>query len=65
MPWCGGGRVVVQLVFGQDGAQVCLAEDQHAVEELAAQGADGAFAGRVGPGRRCAGSWRRWPGRRR
>jgi hypothetical protein len=49
----------VQLVFGPDGAQVCLAEDQHAVEELAAQGADEAFAGRVVPGRRCAGSWRR------
>jgi hypothetical protein len=43
------GAVVVRLVFGQDGAQVGLAEDQHAVEELAAQGADKAFAGRVHP----------------
>jgi hypothetical protein len=31
------GRVVVRLVSGQDGAQVCLAEDQHPVEKLAAQ----------------------------
>ena len=41
------GCVVVRLVSGQDCAQVCLAEDQHAVQELAAQGADEAFAGRV------------------
>jgi hypothetical protein len=41
------GRVVVHLVLGQDGVQVCLAENQHAVEELAAQGADEPFAGRV------------------
>ena len=34
-----------RLVFGQDGAQVPLAEDQHAVEELSAQGADEALAG--------------------
>jgi hypothetical protein len=34
------GRVVMRLVFGQDGAQVALAEDQHAVEELPAQGTD-------------------------
>ena len=27
-------RVVVRLVVGKDGAQVSLAEDQHAVEEL-------------------------------
>ena len=33
------GGVVVRLVFGQDGLQVLLAEDQDAVEELAAQGA--------------------------
>jgi hypothetical protein len=26
------GRVVVHLVFGQDAAQVCLAQDQHPVE---------------------------------
>ena len=32
------GRVVVHLVFSQDGAQVRLAEDQHAVEEFSAQG---------------------------
>src|SRR5258708_24828569 len=31
------GRVVMRLVFGQDGAQVALTEDQHAVEELSAQ----------------------------
>ena len=36
MPWC--GRVVVDLVLDQDGAQMRLAEDQHAVEELPAQG---------------------------
>src|SRR5208283_5980072 len=41
------GGVVVSLVFGQDGAEMLLAEDQDAVEELAAQGADEAFAGRV------------------
>jgi hypothetical protein len=46
------GRVVVGLVLDQDGAQMRLAEDQHAVEELAAQGADEAFAGRVGRRRR-------------
>ena len=44
------GGVVVSLVFGQDAAQMLLAEDQDAVEELAAQGADEAFAGRVHPG---------------
>jgi hypothetical protein len=31
------GGVVVRLVFGQDGAQVSLAEDQHAVQDLRAQ----------------------------
>jgi hypothetical protein len=35
------GLVVVRLVFGQDGAQMSFAEDQRAVRELAAQGADG------------------------
>ena len=45
------GRVVVRLVFGQDGAQMRLAEDQHAVQELAAQGADEALADRVHPRR--------------
>ena len=29
----------MRLVFGQDGLQVLLAEDQDAVQELAAQGA--------------------------
>ena len=45
------GSVVVRLVFGQDGVQVLLAEDQHAVQKLAAQGADQAFADRVRPRR--------------
>ena len=43
----GPGGVVVLLVFGQDGAQVCLAEDEAMVEKLAAQGTDQALAGRV------------------
>ena len=43
------GRVVVHLVFGQDGAQVALAEDQHPVEEFSAQGAGEALADRVHP----------------
>jgi len=43
------GRVVVHLVFGQDGTQVCLVDNQHAVQELAAQGADEPFADRVHP----------------
>src|ERR1017187_393438 len=51
MPWCGLGGVVVRLVFGQDGAQTSLAEDQHAVQELAAQGAGEALADRVHPRR--------------
>ena len=41
------GRVVVRLVLGQDDRQMSLAEYQHPVEELAAQGADKAFADRV------------------
>jgi hypothetical protein len=41
------GRVVVRPVVGQDGAQVSLAEDQHAVQEFTAQGSDKAFAGGV------------------
>src|SRR5215831_14104984 len=45
------GRVVVLLIFRQDGAQVRRAEDHAAVEELAAQGADEALAGRVHRGR--------------
>ena len=43
------GRVVVHLVFGQDGAQMALPEDQHAAQELTAQGADEALADRVHP----------------
>jgi hypothetical protein len=45
------GSVVMRLVFSQDGVQVLLAEDQHAVQKLAAQGADQAFADRVAPHR--------------
>src|ERR1035438_6107842 len=41
------GSVVVHLVVSQDGAQMPLAEDQHAVQRLAAQGADQALADRV------------------
>src|SRR5450755_1682683 len=41
------GHLVVGLVVGQDGAQMPLAEDQHADEEFAAQGAGEAFADRV------------------
>ena len=62
------GRVVVHLVFGQDGAQMALPEDQHAVQELPAQGADEALADRVHPRSldgACARSWCRRPGRRR
>ena len=54
------GGVVVRLVSGQDCAQVCLANDQYAVQGLAAQGADEALACRVHPrepGLRCARSW--------
>ena len=40
-------RVVMRLVFGQDGAQVALAEDQYAVEELSAQGTYEPLADRV------------------
>jgi hypothetical protein len=43
------GHVVVHSVFGQDGEQVGLAEDQHAVQELTAQGAGEALADRVHP----------------
>jgi hypothetical protein len=50
MPLMRPGRVVVDLVLDQDRAQMRLAEDQHAVEELAAQGTEEAFAGRVHPG---------------
>ena len=44
---CPGAAGVVRLVFGQDGAQMSLAEDQHAVQELVAQGAGEALADRV------------------
>ena len=43
------GGVVMRLISGQDGMQVLLAEDQHAIQELAAQGADQALADRVHP----------------
>ena len=43
----GPGGVVMLLVFGQDGAQMYLVEDQGPVEELAAQGAGQALADRV------------------
>jgi hypothetical protein len=35
----------MRLVLGQDGTQVALAEDQHAVEDLSAQSTDKALAG--------------------
>jgi hypothetical protein len=41
------GRVVVRLVFSQDSAQVLLAEDQHAVEDLSAKGTDKALTDRI------------------
>jgi hypothetical protein len=50
------GRVAVDLVPGQDGEQMRLVEDQHAVQELAAQGANEAFTGRVHPGSLARGS---------
>jgi hypothetical protein len=40
------GRVVVRLVFDQDAAQMLPAEDEDAIQELAAQGAFQAFADR-------------------
>src|SRR5579875_4084051 len=43
------GRVVVHLVFAQDGTQMAFPEDQHAVRELTAQGTDEALADRVHP----------------
>jgi hypothetical protein len=44
------GGVVVDLVLGQDGPQMRFTEDQPVVQELAAQGTEEAFAGRVHPG---------------
>jgi hypothetical protein len=41
------GRVVAHLVLGEDGAQMCLTENRHAVEELAAQGTYKALADRI------------------
>jgi hypothetical protein len=38
------GRAVVRLVFSQHSVQMTLPEDQHAVQELPAQGADQALA---------------------
>ena len=34
------GHVVVRLILSQHGVQMSFAEDQHAVEELTARGAD-------------------------
>ena len=51
MPWWGPGHVVMRLVIGQVGTQVCLAETQRAVQDLASQCADQAFADRVHPRR--------------
>jgi hypothetical protein len=45
------GCVVVHLVFSQHGAQMAFPEDQHAVQELPAQGTDEALADRVAPHR--------------
>jgi hypothetical protein len=44
------GHVVVHLVFSQDRAQMAFPDDQHAVQELTAQGTDEALADRVHPG---------------
>lgn len=41
------GGVVVLPILGQDGTQVGLAEDQHAVQEFGAQRADESLTGRV------------------
>jgi hypothetical protein len=45
------GRVVVRPVFSQDCLQMSLANDQHAIQELATQGSDQALADRVAPHR--------------
>ena len=44
------GRVVVRLISGQNGAQMRLAQDQHPVKYLPAQGIGEAFADRVHAG---------------
>ena len=46
------GRVVVDVVFDQDGAQIRLAEDKDAVKEFAARCTEEAFPDRVGRRRR-------------
>ena len=43
------GRAVVHLVLGQHGTQMALPENQHAVQELTAQGTDEPLADRVHP----------------
>jgi hypothetical protein len=43
------GHVVVHLVFSQDGAQMALPGDQHAVQELTAQGTNEARADSIHP----------------
>jgi len=43
--------VVVRRILGEHDAQVCLVENQHMVEDLAAQRADQSFADRVRPRR--------------
>jgi hypothetical protein len=45
------GRVVVRLVFSQDRLQMSLADDQHAIQELATQGSEQALTDRVTPHR--------------
>jgi fatty acid desaturase len=50
------GRVAVRLIFGQDGTQTRLVQDQHPVEYLSAQGTDKAFANRVHAGSLDSGS---------
>ena len=45
------GCVVVRLILGQHGPQMRFTENEHAVEELSAQGTDQALADRVAPHR--------------
>jgi len=49
-------RVVMRLGSGQDGAQMRLTENQHAVEDLSAQSADEPLADRVHPRRQDSGA---------
>ena len=46
-PLMRAGGVVVLRILGQDSAHLCLAEDQHPVQEFTAQRAVKALAGRV------------------